>query len=57
MEARPPLSDYDEVETLAEMVSRVLYLYSAELGLDLEKSALESPISGSAESLRRSTEQ
>ena len=29
-----PLPDYHDIETLAEMVSRVLMPYSSELGLD-----------------------
>ena len=29
-----PLPDYQDIETLAEMVSRVLIPYSSELGLD-----------------------
>ena len=46
-----PIPDYQEVETLAEMVSRVLLVYSSELGLENIDSAHQSSKSDSSDRL------
>lgn len=54
MEAKRATPDHEEVETLAEMVGRVMRLYSAELSLNLPKAAFEPAIRDSGRALHTS---
>lgn len=54
MEAKRATPDHEEVETLAEMVGRVMRLYSAELSLNLPKPTFEPAIHDSRRDMHTS---